>query len=45
MSVTIRVVGDPDANPPVSGVAEIQTTGTIFQMNNVKLYVSVVLCL
>ena len=41
----MRVVDDPDANPPIPGVAEIQTTGSIFQVNNVKLYVSVVRCL
>ena len=42
ISVKSRVVGDPDANPPVPVVAAIQTTGAMFQVNNVKLYVPVV---
>ena len=42
ISITPRVIGDSDANPPVLGVTAIQTTGATFQINNAKLYVPVV---
>ena len=42
MSITPRIAGNQDANPPALDVAAIQTTGAIFQINNVKLYVPVV---
>ena len=42
ISITPRVVGNPDVNPPVPGVAAIQTTGATFQINNAKIYVLVV---
>ena len=34
--------GNPDANPPVSDMAAIQTTSATFQINNAKLYGPVV---
>ena len=30
---------NPDANPPVQKVAEVQTTGATFRIKNAKLYV------
>ena len=36
------MVGNPDANPPVSDRAGVKTTGATFQINNTKRYVSVV---
>ena len=42
ISITPRVIGDSDANPPVLGVTAIQTTGATFQINNAKLSVPVV---
>ena len=42
LSITPRIVGDPDSNPPVQPGVAIQTTGATFQMNNSKLHVSVV---
>ena len=41
-SIVPRVAGNPDANSPVQEVAVIKTTGAAFQINNPKLYVSVV---
>ena len=41
ISITARVVGDPDANPPVQSGAAKKTTGATFQINKAKLYVSV----
>ena len=34
-----RIPANPDADPPVQKVAEIQTTGAIFQINNAKICV------
>ena len=34
--------GNPNANPPITDVAAIQTTRPIFEINNAKLYVRVV---
>ena len=34
--------GNPNANPPVSDAAAIQTTRATFRINNAKLYVPVV---
>ena len=42
ISTTVAVVGNPDANPPVLDRAAIKTSGVTFQINNVKLCVSVV---
>ena len=42
ISITHRLLGNPDANPPVQEVAAIETTGATFQINNAKLYVLVV---
>ena len=42
MSITPRIVADPDDNPPFPTRAEIQTTGAIFQINNAKRYAPVV---
>ena len=42
ISITHRLLADPDANPPVQEVAAIETTGATFQINNAKLYVPVV---
>ena len=39
ISITPRVVGNPDVNPPVPGVGTIQTTGETFPRNNAKFYV------
>ena len=41
-SIISRVIGDPDANPPVQPRAQLQTIGATFQMNNTKLHVPVV---
>ena len=40
--ITPRVAGNPNANPFVSDVEAIQTTGATFQINNAKFYVPVV---
>ena len=42
LSITLTIPGNPDVNPPVAVVAEIQTTGATFLTSNVKLYVPVV---
>ena len=42
ISITPRVPGDPDSDPPVLDVEAIQTISATFQINNVKLYVPVV---
>ena len=42
ISIKPAVVGNPNANPPVQAVAAIQKTGATFQIDNTKLYVSVV---
>ena len=39
------IPSNPDANLPLQEVAAIQTSSVTFQMNNGKLYVSVVTCL
>ena len=38
-----RIPANPNANPPVQEVAAIATTWATFQINNAKLYVSVVI--
>ena len=43
ISITPRVVGNPDANASALTVAAIQTTGGTFQINNTKPYVQVCL--
>ena len=42
LSITLTIPGNPDVNPPVAVVAEIQTTGATFLTSNVKLYVPIV---
>ena len=42
ISITPRVAGNPNVNPPVLAVATIRTTSATFQINNAKLYVPVV---
>ena len=42
ISVTPRIHANPDPNPPVQEVAEIEATGATFQTNKAKLYVPVV---
>ena len=42
ISITPRIPGNPDANPPILTVAVIQTNRGTFQQNNTKLYVPVV---
>ena len=42
ISITPRVVGNTNANPPVLALAAIQTMGTTFQTNNVEIYTPVV---
>ena len=42
ISITPRVPPNPDANPTAQEMAAIQTNLAIFQINNAKLYVSVV---
>ena len=42
ISLTPRVPGDPDVDPPVPDEEAIQTTSATFQINNAKLYVPVV---
>ena len=42
ISITLAIIGNPRANPPVPAVAARQTTGVTFQINNPKLYVPVV---
>ena len=39
ISITARVVAEPDANPSVLDMVAIQTTGSTFEMNNAKLFV------
>ena len=41
ISITSRIAGNPDANPPVLTVAAIQANGATFQTNNAELYVLV----
>ena len=38
-----RIPANPNANPPVQEVAAIATTWATFQINDAKLYVSVVI--
>ena len=38
ISITPRISGNPDANPPVQEVPAIQTTAPTFQINTTKLY-------
>ena len=38
----LEYLADPDANPPIEPRAAIHTTGATFEINNAKLYVSVV---
>ena len=42
ISIAPRVAGDPNANPPASNLAGIQTIREKFQINNSTLYVPVV---
>ena len=42
ISITPRIPAKPNANPPVQEVTPVQTTGVTFQINNAKLYDSVV---
>ena len=42
ISLTPRVPGDPDVDPPVPDEEAIQTTSATFQINNAKFYVPVV---
>ena len=42
ISITPRVAGNSNANPPAPAIAAIETTRAIFQTNNAKLYVPVV---
>ena len=42
ISIIPRIPGNREANPPVQEVAAIQTAAATFQINNAKLYVSVV---
>ena len=42
ISIVPAVPGDWDADPPVLDVAPIQTIGPTLQINNAKLYVSVI---
>ena len=42
ISTTPRIPVNPDANPPCQEVVAIQTTGATIQINNTKLYVTVV---
>ena len=42
ISLTLRVVGNPNVHPTVPSAAAIQTTRATFQINNAKLYVLVV---
>ena len=45
ISITPRVAGNPNANPPVLAVAAIQTTGATFQINNANFMFQLRLCL
>ena len=42
ISIIPRIPGNREANPPVQEVAAMQTAAATFQINNAKLYVSVV---
>ena len=42
ITITPRILANPDANPPAQEVVAIQTSGAPFQINNAKLYVPVV---
>ena len=41
-SIISRISGNPDVNPTVEEVSVIETTGAIFRIGNIKLYVPVV---